>query len=106
MSMVDVSRREALSARSKALRARARAFDERLRDPRAKAFIRTAVFSGLDDVDRFFLGDQTTRPAASMWEEMWLDSAESVLASAERSFTAFELRVNGYGGPEHVRMVG
>ena len=64
------------------------------------------VFIGLDDVDEFFSGEPDTRASNEMWEEMWLDSAEMVLSSAEQSFSKFESQVHSYGGPEKVRMVG
>jgi len=64
------------------------------------------VFNGLDDVDKSFLGEQETAPANDMWDEMWLDSAEMILSSAEQNFSKFESRVRSYGGPEKVRMVG
>lgn len=104
--MSDAARRNALLERSKTLRERAVAFDDRLKDAKAKDFMRTLVFHSLDDVDTFFLGDPKTRPSMEMWETMWLDSAESILSSAEQSFAQFEAQVSRYGGPEHVQMVG
>jgi hypothetical protein len=104
--MPDTARREALSARSKALRDRATAFNDRLKDDRAKEFMRTTVFNTLDDVDGFFLGDEKRRPSLDMWERMWLDNAERMLAIAEQSFDKFEEQVKQYGGPENVRMYG
>ena len=104
--MSDAARRNALLERSKALRAKANTFNDRLKDLRAKDFIRTMVFNSLDDVDRFFLGAPDARPANEIWERMWLDSAEMILSSAEQSFSKFESQVSNYGGPEKVRMVG
>ncbi len=104
--MIDTKRREHILERSKALRERATAFNDRLKDERAKEFIRTSVFNSIDDVDRFFLGDPSTRPSMEMWEKMWLDSAELILSAAEQSFSKFEAQVNQYGGPETVRMIG
>jgi hypothetical protein len=104
--MPDTVRRDALLARSKALREQAVAFSERLKDDRAKEFIRTMVFYALDDVERFFLGDPQSRPSQEMWERMWLDNAERMLALAEQSFSKFEEQVRKYGGPEKVRLVG
>ena len=104
--MSDTARRHALLERSKALRARATSFSERLNDAKAKDFIRAMVFHGLDDVDGFFLGAPDTRPSNEMWEKMWIDSAEMILSSAEQSFSKFESQVGSYGGPEKVRMVG
>ena len=91
---------------SKALRERATAFNDRLKDERAKEFMRMSVFHSLDDVDQFFLGDPTTRPSMEMWERVWLDSAEQILSSAEQSFAMFKAQVRQYGGPENVRMFG
>lgn len=103
--MSDIGRRSALLERSKALRAKATEFTTRLKDQRAKDFMRTAVFNHLDDVDRFFLGDRQSRPSQRMWEEMWLDSAETMLGIAESSFAKFEGQVNSYGGPENVQLI-
>jgi hypothetical protein len=104
--MSDAARRSALLERSTALRARAAEFDHRLKDAKAKEFLRTMVFHHLDDVDRFFLGDAKSRPSMDMWETMWLDSAETMLRIAEDSFGKFESQVQRYGGPEHVQLVG
>ena len=104
--MPDTSRREVLVARSKSLRERATAFNERLMDERAKEFMRSSVFNHLDDVDSFFLGDPKTRPSQEMWERMWLDSADVILTMAEQGFNKFEDQVRKYGGPENVRMFG
>ena len=104
--MSDTARRHALLERSKALRAKATTFRDRLTDAKAKDFIRTMVFNSLDDVDRFFFGAPDTRPSNGMWERMWLDSAEMILSSAKQSFSKFESQVSSYGGPEKVRLVG
>lgn len=104
--MSDAARRNALVERSKVLREKATAFNDRLKDAGARDFMRTMVFHSLDDVDTFFLGDSKTRPSMEMWEKMWLDSAESILSSAEQSFSRFEAQVDSYGGPENVRMIG
>ena len=104
--MPDTSRRDALLARSKTLREKATAFNNRLRDERAKEFVRSSVFNHLDDVDRFFLGDPKTRPSQEMWERMWLDSADMILTMAEQGFNKFEDQVTKYGGPENVRLFG
>jgi hypothetical protein len=104
--MADTARRDGLLERSKALREKATAFSDRLKDTRAKDFMRTMVFHSLDDVDKFFLGDPNTSPSMEMWETMWLDSAEQILSSAEKSFAKFESQVSSYGGPENVRMIG
>jgi hypothetical protein len=104
--MPDHGRRTAILERSKALRERATAFNDRLKDERAKEFMRTSVFNSLDDVDKFFLGDAKTRPSMEIWERMWLDSAEMILSTAEQSFSKFEDQVKQYGGPEKVRMFG
>lgn len=104
--MPDTSRRDVLVARSKSLRERATAFNERLKDERAKEFMRSSVFNHLDDVDGFFLGDPKNRPSQEMWERMWLDSADVILTMAEQGFNAFENQVAKYGGPENVRMFG
>ena len=104
--MSDTARRHALLERSKALRERATAFNDRLKDTRAKDFIRTMVLHSLDDVDTFFLGGPNRRPSMEMWETMWLDSAESILSAAEQRFSKFEAQVSSYGGPENVKMIG
>ena len=104
--MSDPARRSTLVERSKSLRARAAEFDKRLRDAKARDFIRTMVFHHLDDVDQFFLGDAKSRPSMDMWETMWLDSAETMLRIAEESFAKFESQVKRFGGPEHVQLVG
>jgi hypothetical protein len=104
--MPDTIRRDSLFARSKALRERATAFYERLKDDRAKEFMRSSVFNHLDDVDGFFLGASTTRPSVEVWEPLWLDSADRILTMAENGFDKFEDQVKQYGGPENVRMFG
>jgi hypothetical protein len=106
VTVSDTSRRNALLERSRLLRQKAAAFNERLQDPGAKGFMKTMVFHSLDDVDTFFLGDENSRPSSEAWEGMWLDSADSVLGSAEESFKKFEAQVNAYGGPENVKMIG
>jgi hypothetical protein len=102
--MRDSVRRSSLLQRSKALRSRATAFTDRLRDAAAKDFMRRTVLNSLDDVDRFFLEDPNGRPSDDMWETMWLDSAETILSSAEQSFSKFESQVRTYGGPENVKV--
>lgn len=103
--MSDMTRRNDLSSRSKAARAKATAFIDRLKDQRAKDFMRTSVLHSLDDVDEFFLNN-AARPSTDMWETVWLDSAELILSSTEQSFSKFEAQVSGYGGPENVMMLG
>lgn len=104
--MPESERRAALLARSKSLREKATAFYDRLKDAKAKDFMRTTVFNSLDDVDTFFLGDPKKRPSMEMWETMWLDSSELMLSSAEQSFSKFESQVSKYGGPENVQLIG
>lgn len=104
--MSDTARRDALLKRSKTLREKATAFNDRLKDMKAKDFVRTMVFHRLDDVDKFFLGDHKSRPSMEMWETMWLDTAETMLRIAEDAFAKFEGQVQRYGGPENVRLVG
>lgn len=104
--MPDTARRASLLERSRALRERATAFNERLKDEKAKEFMLVSVFHYLEDVEQFFLGDSKTGPPKDMWETMWLDNAEMVLASAEQNFEKFEAQVGQYGGPENVRMFG
>lgn len=103
--MPDTARRNALSSRSKAAREKAVAFIDRLKDERAKDFVRTTVLHSLDDVDELFLNN-AARPSTDMWETVWLDSAELILSSTELSFSKFEAQVSGYGGPENVMMLG
>src|SRR5258708_31185826 len=104
--MPDAARRSALLERSKSLRAKALDFDARLKDTRAKDFMRTIVFHHLDDVDQFFLGDVRSRPTMEMWEKMWLDTAETMLGIAEDAFSQFESQVKVYGGPENLQLIG
>ena len=104
--MPDMARREALVARSKALRERAQDFYDRLQDDRAREFTRTLVLNALDDVDGFFLGDPKNRPELEMWEGMWLENADRMLTIAEDWFNKFESQVKQFGGPENVRMYG
>lgn len=104
--MSDSLRRFSLLERCKSLRARASEFDKRLKDEKARDFMRTMVFHHLDDVESFFLDDSKSRPSMEMWETMWLDSAEMMLRIAEDSFAKFESQVRHYGGPERVQLVG
>lgn len=76
------------------------------KDERAKEFMRSSVFSSLDDVDQFLLSEPKTRPSMEMWEPMWLDGADRILTIAEQSFAKFEEQVKQFGGPENVRMYG
>lgn len=59
---------------------------ERLKDDPAKEFVHTRVFYPLDDVDGLLLGDERTRPTSQMWEQMWVDEAETVVRAAEDAF--------------------
>jgi hypothetical protein len=104
--MPDTARRSALLERLRALREKAATFSERLKDERAREFVRRTVFNRLDDVERFFLADPSSRPSEAIWETMWLDNAELMLSLAEQSFSKFESQVAAYGGPENVKLVG
>lgn len=103
--MPDIKRRTALMARSRALRTRAHATMERLKDDGVRTMMRVSVLHPLDDIDGLFLGAPETRPSSPINEEMWLKNAEQVLSLAENEHVRLEALLSAYGGPDNVTSI-
>lgn len=104
--MPDTERRASLMARSRALRTRANATIERVKDGQVQTMMKVSVLHPLDDIEGLFLGAPEARPASTVNEDMWLDNAERVLGVAEGEYKRIEEMIKAYGGPDHIRVIG
>lgn len=104
--MPDTTLRFALANRSRALRSKANALMDCLKDNGLKSMVRVSVLHPLDDIDGLFLGDPENRPSIAVNEDIWLNNAEFVLNLAEREYERLDKTIAKYGGPENVRTIG
>lgn len=99
-AQVDASRRKALFARSRMLRASANTLMQRLQSAHLRDLAARSILSHLDDVESFYLGDPDHRPQDPGNEEFWLDSAEIPLSTAAENLRKLHDLLARYG-PSH-----